>query len=334
MTNYPVILIPDAIKCFTEPPIKPSQPARPKQPKKPPSPPSEPQPFNTKELLFWGGGGLLISWLIGFLFSFISQGWGVGLMSVGLILIIILILAKASFDFKSFPQRKQAHELLQQQYLKRLDNYAIALSKFDVNQANYQTALTNYHEQLTTWQEYYNQLKSILTNVSTYEGKKQKFKRGQSESKFESYLRQYFRGKINTGLTVQPDYDKEFPYIPDFAYIDLDSNLHIDIEIDEPYRLDNKQPIHYLGLEKEEVRDRLFINSLWIVIRFSEEQIIKYPQSCCKTIAEVISNITGDNSILEPFINTSILEYDPRWTYEEALKMAENNYRETYQEWE
>ncbi len=253
-------------------------------------------------------------------------------MVIGLVLITTIIFAKVSLDFKSFPKRKQAHEYLQQQYLKRLDNYAIALSEFDEKEANYQTALTHYREQLTAWQEYYNQLKSILKQVSSYQGRRQSFKRGQSESDFESYLRKYFRGKINTGLTVyNPKYDKRSPYLPDFAYIDLDSNLHIDIEIDEPYRLDNKEPIHYLGLETEEIRERLFINKLWIVIRFSEEQVVKSPQSCCKTLAEVISNITGYNSIIEAFSNISDLKQYPRWSYQEALEMAQINYRETYQ---
>jgi hypothetical protein len=64
--------------------------------------------------------------------------------------------------------------------------------------------------------------------------------KGHSETQFERDLWRYFPGKIHTGLMVQcPGYDQ--PYLPDFAYIDPDICLHIDIEVDEPYSHGTRQ---------------------------------------------------------------------------------------------
>ena len=110
--------------------------------------------------------------------------------------------------------------------------------------------------------------------------------------------------------SANPNYDQGFHYTPDFAYIDEKTNLHIDIEIDEPYGYKSKKPLHYSGLEKEKIRDEFFLDCLWIVIRFSEEQIVKYPQSCCQEIAKVINQITRYNSVLSSFTNIKQLPPD------------------------
>ncbi|MEA5536788.1 hypothetical protein [Crocosphaera sp. XPORK-15E] len=335
MSHYPVILIPKVLQAQREhlpQPIKPTYPNRPKQP--PPLPP-EPQPLNVKAFLTWGGMGLFISIVSGLLLSVFSPGWGAAIMSLGLVISLILIGINASVQLKSFPQRKQAHEELQQRYLLRLDNYAIALAKFDNKQANYGTALREYGEALKLWEQQVkgnqNQLPSILTDLVSYQGINSQAKRGHSEERFEGYLKQYFGNKIKTGVWLQnTDYDKGFHYTPDFAYIDEETNLHIDIEIDEPYGYKRRQPLHYLNLEKEIIRDEFFLDCLWIVIRFSEEQVVKYPQSSCKEIAKIINEVTGNDSILSRFLEVENIEPIERWTYEEALEMASQDYRKGY----
>ena len=66
------------------------------------------------------------------------------------------------------------------------------------------------------------------------------------------------------------------------------------------------------------------------MIRFSEEQVVRYPQSCCKAIAKVITSVLGDNLYLSQFTLVADLEPMKQWTESEAAYMADRNYRQTY----
>ncbi|BAU11692.1 unknown protein [Leptolyngbya sp. NIES-3755] len=159
-------------------------------------------------------------------------------------------------------------------------------------------------------------------------GTHHKAPRGRSESQFERDLWRYFPGKIHTGLLVKrPELDQ--PYVPDFAYLDRD--MAIDIEIDEPYTIDTRQPLHFLDCPKDRSRNQFFTAHGWIVIRFSEAQVIKNPESCCKTIASTIAKISGDNTIMNAFRQIPTLKPDRRWTIEQAQHLATQNYREQLQ---
>jgi very-short-patch-repair endonuclease len=158
--------------------------------------------------------------------------------------------------------------------------------------------------------------------------------RGHSETQFEHDLWRYFPGKIHTGLLMQRSQEQfphpASPYAPDFAYIDSKLNLHIDIEIDEPYTHDTGQPLHYFRCPKDELRNQRFLEWGWVVIRFSEAQVVKAPASCCKTIASTIAQISGDSSIMTSFRQVPTLKPEPCWTFAEAQRMAETSYRATY----
>lgn len=172
-----------------------------------------------------------------------------------------------------------------------------------------------------------------LSQTVSPSGEHHKPPKGHSETQFERDLWRYFPGKIHTGLMMpRPNHGQ--PYVPDFAYIDPQLNLHIDIEVDEPYTHDTRQPIHYLGCPKDEQRNQWFLKWGWPVIRFSESQVVKSPMSCCKTVAGAIASITGDNSIMASFRQSPTLKPERRWTYAEAQQMAEKKYRECYLETE
>ncbi len=159
-------------------------------------------------------------------------------------------------------------------------------------------------------------------------GTHHKAPRGRSESQFERDLWRYFPGKIHTGLLVKrPELNQ--PYVPDFAY--LDREIAIDIEVDEPYTHDTRQPIHFLDCPKDRSRNQFFTDHGWIVIRFSETQVIKSPASCCKAIASTIAQISGDNTIMSAFRQVLTLKPDRRWTVEQAQELATQNYRERLQ---
>lgn len=65
---------------------------------------------------------------------------------------------------------------------------------------------------------------------------------------------------------------------------------------------------HFVEAEKDSKRNNFFINKGWLVIRFSEEQVVRHPHSCCKTVAQAIALVLGDTSVLNQFANTLDLQ--------------------------
>ncbi len=173
------------------------------------------------------------------------------------------------------------------------------------------------------------QVRQALQQTIPPAGVHLKAPKGHSETQFERDLWQYFPGKIQTGLMVSNPKLQQ-PYVPDFAYIDQSLNLHIDIEIDEPYAYGTRKPIHYLDSTKDQQRNQYFLDQGWLIIRFSEEQVVRSPASCCKAVASAIATLLGDSAMLHPFRQVPTLKPQKRWTEAEAQVMAEQAYREKY----
>lgn len=124
--------------------------------------------------------------------------------------------------------------------------------------------------------------------------------------------------------------NREYGYHPDIALIWKKYNLYFDIEIDEPYDILSRKPIHYID-SSDYLRNIYFTRQGWVVLRFSEEQVIKSTDDCIKYVASILKKITHVNifdSLLEGF---QIVESN-RWTYNQSLEFAQNNYRENYLE--
>jgi len=158
--------------------------------------------------------------------------------------------------------------------------------------------------------------------------------RGYSEEMFERLIRDSFN---NSGLEVLGDVNLKLSetarsYEPDIALVaNNENNIRIDIEIDEPYSLVSRIPIHYTEDNSDAVRDAILKSAGWIVIRFAEEQIVEQPMACISSIARLLIQI--DPSLVPD--TCPISEYpNPvnRWTKAEAELMAKDNYREEYLE--
>jgi hypothetical protein len=169
----------------------------------------------------------------------------------------------------------------------------------------------------------------LLKQTITFDGSGSTAKVGASEREFEKYLRKYFpTQRMKTKLTLKiPDFP--YPYTPDFSYIDPFSQLHIDIEIDEPYTYYDGKPTHYLYSDSDNRRNNYFLARGWVVIRFAEEQIVRYPDECCKFIAEVIHTL-GDDSFVAKFSGVRDVRQIGQWTEMEAIQMAKEKSREKY----
>lgn len=119
---------------------------------------------------------------------------------------------------------------------------------------------------------------------------------------------------------------KQNYFYPDLVVI-TPRGLMIDVEIDEPYVSDSKKPIHCIhSLDKGDFnRNQYFINHNCSVIRFSERQIIKYPEICLEII-----RLFDDNGCIAPEIQMPEDFIENAWYEDDALRMASKDYRNSY----
>jgi len=155
-------------------------------------------------------------------------------------------------------------------------------------------------------------------------------RRGFKEESFQKSIVQYF-GKDFTVLgNVRLNTGKETrPFEPDIAIIDkTNSNLRIDIEIDEPYAGITRQPTHCKGEDVN--RDIYFIDRGWMIIRFSEYQVHMQENDCLRFIAETIKQAIPKYYIPSQFVNHSSLQVEKLWDIVQAQKWEKAKYREQY----
>ncbi|MEY4935334.1 MAG: hypothetical protein RIS64_1693 [Bacteroidota bacterium] len=150
-----------------------------------------------------------------------------------------------------------------------------------------------------------------------------------SEEAFYKVLTACFPDRIYRDSIIELFEGKQ-PYIPEAIFKHRATNLHIDIEIDEPYVAKTGQPIHYAGYTPDNARNKYFNQKGWVVIRFAEEQVVKDPKGCCKVIADVVETLTGDKTYSRRLKNVDALSPVEQWTKEQAVRMAQQKYRTTY----
>ncbi len=150
---------------------------------------------------------------------------------------------------------------------------------------------------------------------------------GVSEKDFYRVLIRIFPN-VNQGAAFDNP-NSPYPYSADFILVHT-SGLSIDIEIDEPYVGHTKEPHHCVDQGKDKMINQFFTNNNWVVIRFSEKQIVKYSYRCCKVIASVIARVTGDYTFLDRLQNVPNLSIEPMWNIKQAKKWARLDYRKTY----
>lgn len=131
---------------------------------------------------------------------------------------------------------------------------------------------------------------------------------------FDYFYRQYDLESMSTKY-----------YYPDIAIII--ENLYIDVEIDEPFTMDSKLPIHCIG--SDDYRNYYLASNGWEIIRFSEQQIVEHTDKCLETIKNTINSIlngTYDNPVADP----SGSWITNRWDETSAKNMMKNRFRESY----
>ncbi len=199
---------------------------------------------------------------------------------------------------------------------------------------NYNSKKNDYREQLNdydfylnnSFEKYINYKKSkCISEIQSKSGFTKidiDFKNGVTHNFFKNYLMKYFDSNmINENTTITSNYyysnyNSFLPYVPDFAYMNNKNNIKIAIEIDEPYSINTKEPIHY----DDNKRNDFFIKRNWIVLRFTENQIVNFPDLCCEFIKEVIYGLENGNLNYNKL--DKILIKQAAWNLKEATELA------------
>ena len=125
-------------------------------------------------------------------------------------------------------------------------------------------------------------------------------------------------------------------YEPDFAYVNEEKGVFIDIEIDEPYSY-AQHPTHYITKQrghKDAKRNEIFCNAGWYVVRFTEQQMFCETASCLKVIFEILQNLGLDETMPNSLLNASRLKTVPVWTFSESQEYATKHFRKSYMGYE
>ncbi|HAA27226.1 MAG TPA: hypothetical protein DCE56_05530, partial [Cyanobacteria bacterium UBA8553] len=179
--------------------------------------------------------------------------------------------------------------------------------------------------------EYLKQLKANLEGQVLQPAGVSDAPMGRSEDAFASVLERYFPCRVKRQLEFPiPQSELGRSFSTDFAVVLDELGLHIDVEIDEPFELKKKRPTHCIDDYRDRYRNGFFLQGNWIVIRFAEEQVVRYPKSCCREIAAAIALVTGIDKFLKPLAGEPILQPIPQWTKKQARALAKTNYRDTY----
>jgi len=133
------------------------------------------------------------------------------------------------------------------------------------NREEYNKALSTYNKDMLSYNEQMKEFFKIqnirddlfLSNLYLLERREAFFdevvkpnchvqiKKGISENYFLPFLQKYFHGEIFCDQGVLFDDISVNPYVPDFIFLHSNHNFIVDIEIDEPYSFDSREPIHY-----------------------------------------------------------------------------------------
>jgi hypothetical protein len=246
-----------------------------------------------------------------------------------LLLVYASISAVAAFSylrFVDFQRQNRYHQRLAeyQQQLAEYENYQLRRVQSKGKENKHYNSLLQKRSKLLK-----NLLKEIVQPPAS-QGKIE-VQQGVSEKQFFVYLCRYFSDLCDFcmgGEFAVPG--KSFSYTADFILIHRATGLAIDIEIDEPYDGKTGKPHHCVDRNKDNQRNQFFLERDWVVIRFSELQIVKYPDACCKVIAKIVFQITGDYRSLVKLQNVKELLPHKQWKVKEAVYMAKTKFRNSY----
>ena len=153
--------------------------------------------------------------------------------------------------------------------------------------------------------------------------------RGYKETEFSNQLKVKIPNlEISGDLhMIIPHFNR--PYEPDIVIYDKTINMYINIEIDEPYDGYYRYPTHNIKFgeqfKQDDIRDLFFLESGWIVIRFTEKQVHLQSEECIFFIKKVINSVCHNS-----FDCNSNIDLETQWDDCQCIQWQKSNYREKY----
>lgn len=297
MRQFPVILIPPEVLRIAQ--AKPPSPVfNAKIPKLISSEP--PQSINIQESLFLTIGLTLIVALV----TLAAKELGIMLLIVGTVGIIVRI----RYEFLTYKKRYT-------NYQNDLQNYFSELESYSREEIKYQSDLAIAHSPSRLLAFRHQQFLRLFKKIPSYEAAIALSER-LSESRnsllgLKSANKPTIESCIyNFGITLEPllsgifykgmklhipsiDYD----WAPALTYIEPELGLHIAIEV---YLLAENAAVG----RQNDLAERFLVDSGWIVIKFSQDQILQSSAECCKEFAKLLDRLSLDINVLPSFVDT------------------------------
>jgi hypothetical protein len=286
MRQFPVILIPPEVQRIAQ-----SKPVAPEfNPKLPSLPASgSPDPIDTQEALFFTGGLMFIVFLV----SLAALPLAMMLLIVGTIAIVL----RVRLQFQTY--KKRSHK-----YQADLQRYLLLLESYSREEVKYQSELAIAHSPSKILgfrqQQYRNFFKKLSLDESAIGSAIAVTAINPSNIRANIHKAAY-----NLGIKIQPYLSGtiyqgvklhiasiEYYWIPDLAYVDPALNLHLAIEI-----------FPASDMRQNDLADRFLMAWGWIVIRFSEQQVLENLDYCCQEVAKLLDRLSLDTTVLPSFVN-------------------------------
>lgn len=317
-------------------------PPEPIKPKKP-TPPSLSIPVkypNLAESLKFCGIGLIGSLAIGLVIHYVSN-WQIILILVLFVLCAICgtcATIDSLMQSRTYDKRINAYKEAQNKYEQELkqfeEQHKVYLEGIKILKERFKTPSDVLDYRISQREKFLQEFKSKERHESFYELGFSNPHKGRAEYFFKNYIENAkLKGLISHDFDFLYDTSvmtfsvygiKEWFFYPDILVL-TPRGLLVNIEIDEPYVYETKEPIHYYESERDLFRNDSFTKSNCSVIRFSERQIMKYPNVCLDIIRR-FDDETGN-------LNDKVLPPDFKekaWSKKEAIKMANENIRDSY----
>jgi len=155
-----------------------------------------------------------------------------------------------------------------------------------------------------------------------------------AKERFQVFLEQHFLNKAMENVQIVHE-AKNIEYTPDFILKLSRPKVNIAIEIEEPYTL--KEIEGHTNVSSEEkyadikkVRTRIANELRWLVIVFSEEQIVSHPTECCKYISEFTEATLLEDGVIGDFSSVVSLSELKFTKVRDVNKLKKAKFRENY----
>ncbi|MFM7603138.1 MAG: hypothetical protein ACKO7R_18375 [Pseudanabaena sp.] len=282
MRQFPTILIPPEVQRIAQ-----SKPVAPKLGMTLPSLPSnqQPAPIQIQEAIALSFGLIVLVAIV----TAVVKELGIMMLLVGTVAIVLRI----RYQFLTYKKRYQNHQ-------HQLQNYFAKLEAYSREEASYQQQLAIAHAPERILEFRHQQFQKFFAKITTNENAialtqiRKPADRDQSAIyDFGKTLQQYLSGTLYQGIKIYiPSINHD--WVPALTYIDPVLNAHIAIEITAPSENES-------NTMQNDLADRFLVDSGWIMIKFSQKQILQSSAQCCKEFAKLLDRLSLDPSVLPNF---------------------------------